>query len=146
MRPLRTRLGKRRAAVLASSLLLAACGDDEALSPRCLPVDPAVLTAVEAGVAAQDGAPRLRHGYAVRSDDREVYFLSAELVVGGRNERRGDILTWATADPRTPSDDYRAVDTKAKELSGWAPSGDAVRITTDGAVLSRACVNTKRPV
>lgn len=87
----------------------------------------------------------LRHGYAVRSDDVDAYFLSAELVVDGRDERRGDILTWATADPRVASEDYRAVDIRAKELSEWSPSGAGERITTDGAVLSRSCVNTDRP-
>lgn len=125
-------------------LVLTACGgDDEALSPRCLPVDPPAVAAVEARLAAPGGA--LRHAYAVRSDDVEAYFLSAELVLDGRDERRGDILTWATADPRAASDDYRAVDVKAKELSEWPASGEAERITTDGAVLSRSCVNTERP-
>lgn len=125
--------------------MLVACGDDDAsaLSPRCLPVGDDVVAAVQGRLHPPGGT--LRHAFAVRSDDEPVYFLSAELVRAGRDERRGDILTWATADPRVVAEDYRAVDTQAAEHSAWPRAGERLRVTTDGAVLSRSCVNGKRP-
>jgi hypothetical protein len=57
----------------------------------------------------------------------------------------GHILTWVTADPATPGDDYTAVDANAKRYSDWPKAGPSVPVTVAASIDSRACVSETRP-
>ena len=114
-----------------------------AQSSACTAVSRSVLDAVAVGL--RDHTTTLRHAFAVDAKDHRMTFVSAELVVRGREKDAGPILTWTTATASTPANDFEAADEEAVKSSTWPKAPKDVNPTIDELVQSRACVAAKRP-
>lgn len=117
---------------------------DERLS-KCAQVPDSVLDAIESRLNERAGGT-LHYGFTVSASDQTgaPWMVSAQLRRPGRpRQSPGHILTWTTADPQKPSDDYASVDENARDFSDWSRS--PLPVTVSASIDSRACVHETRP-
>jgi hypothetical protein len=132
-------------------LIGAACGGsgDGGASPtiesRCKGVPPALVNAIATGLTVPGGGT-LRKAQAVKSNDKDVWFISADIDGPGMHEE-DDIGTWAKSGPLAVGDGLiLSVGSLAQEFSDWG-HGDTtdanLAMDDDGAQESYDCVESR---
>lgn len=122
--------------MISMIIVLAGCGGPTVDNSACTTTSDELLTALTIGL---DGPDALRFGRQVTADREDLSFVSAERYDPDDAGSKGEIYTWAVS---VDSDDYLAVDTRAKEHSSWPPAAFDVREA--GAIESRSCTDHAR--
>lgn len=137
--------------LVAVALAGTGCGADvlkddrSALSPRC-EVVPEDVAAHLASRIDGDEPTSLRSPHMVQAEDvTDRWFVSAELVVAGREKDAGRIGTWVTTGRPSPASEFAAVDEDARTNSTWPDGPDDLEVTADGVYPSRQCADHYRP-
>lgn len=124
---------------------LVSCGggaDEESLA-RCNPAERSVLNAIESGLTVTRGGT-LSAGEAVKSNDKDVWFVGAE-IDGPGLEEDGDVGVWAVTENPSEEDfagGIHAVDSTAREFSDWGTAGQPLFTMEDeGAQVAEDCLS-----